>query len=916
MKRFLLAFVAFFLSFSSFAQIEVKDGASDSWDNEVFSPALENPGFTSDYDIMVKESSIDVQVEGIYNITFTYGGVGSYALHMLGVELLDAEGNVISKDYHYGEAGLAVKNNVYAVVAVSEAVKIRYYAENYKPIDSQGTIAFALSEANADEWKPEYWKTVGAADVSAEVQAVHEAFEVVDNKSYVKKMDALLFLEKGMHTFDFNYLSGASSLRIGAVELLELDGDVVCGDYHYGQAGVTSSTFDNLYSLKVLKSGKYIVRYYCSNKYAGNNSEGAVNIVSIPCVNVDGGETKWAHITGNYVLPKDMSAPFNAMNEEDVPTGILDLSNELLPSDIRVSERMVTVSETSLVNVEFEYEAGKLALNLAGVDFVDNEGNVVASHYKTYNENLSVVSKYTLAPVEPGTYTMRCFVQLSSENHKRQIDSKGSIKLTRSSLGDAINASEDTVSPESFGWIPESFVIADTVPQQIADAATTSVRVFKRIIDIEEGNGFVLNVGFCWIGKADGFANNFSLDVAGVDIVDAHGTVVASDYHFDLYGSSVNNNAYKLNVKTPGRYILRIFNGEDKSKYANPGTKTRLVTSYGDVLLSVQKKTFEASTLDVSKYYYYIKGENGQYISAKSEEDATLVDAKENASKFYFEQNGAVYNLISFEAGLYMDLSGSKLATADVDCKTDLALGKGFGSGKSVLIKAGEKYLTNELGVTTDIDDNISWTLEEVESLSFSISSARYSTLCVPVEVQIPDDVKAYTFGGLSIDEDSVGVLNLKKVTTDYIPKNEAVLLFSVDPAGGDFEFALTGGNNGNIDGNEFIGTIVKKNFDLNLDKRIFMYLTKVNGEVGFYKRKPEAFTFGANKAYFYLTPEQQAAVSRGMSMRLIDGTTGIEDVPVDAVVEDTIYDLQGRRLDEVTAPGIYIVNGKKMYIK
>ncbi len=914
MKKFLLAFVAFFLSFSSFAQIEVKDGATDSWDKGMFSKVSENSEFTSDYDIMVKESSIDVQVEGIYNITFTYGGVGSYALHMLGVELLDAEGNVISKDYHYGEAGLTVKNNVYAVVAVSEAVKIRYYAENYKPIDSQGTIAFALSEANANEWKPEYWKTVGAADVSAEVQAVHEAFEVVDNKSYVKKMDALLSLEKGMHTFDFNYLSGASSLRIGAVELLELDGDVVCGDYHYGQAGVPTSTFDNLYSLKVLKSGKYIVRYYCSNKYAGNNSEGTVNIVSIPSVNVDAGVTKWAHITGKYVLPKDMSASFYAMNEEDVPTGILDLSNELLPSDIRVSERMVTVSETSLVNVEFEYEAGKLALNLAGVDFVDNEGNVVASHYKTYNENLSVVSKYTLAPVEPGTYTMRCFVQLSSENHKRQIDSKGSIKLTRSSLGDAINASEDTVSPESFGWIPESFVIADTVPQQIADAATTSVRVFKRIIDIEEGNGFVLNVGFCWRGKVDGFVNNFSLDVAGVDIVDAHGTVVASDYHFDLYGSSENKKAYRLNVTTPGRYILRIFNGEDKSKYKNLETKTRQVTSYGDVLLSVQKKTFEASILDLAKYYYYIKGENGQYISAESG-NATLVDDQENASKFYFEKYGAAYNLISFEAGLYMDLSGSNLATAAVDSKTDLALGKGFGSGKSVLIKAGDNYLTNELGVTTDIDDNISWTLEEVESLSFSISSARYSTLCVPVEVQIPDGVKAYTYGGLNVT-DGVGVLNLEKVTTDYLPANEAVLLFSVDPAGGDFKFALTGGDNGNIDGNDFEGTIVKRNFDLNTDERIFMYLTKVEGEVGFYKRKTKAFTFGANKAYFFLTPEQQAAVSRGMSMRLIDGTTGIEDVPVDAVVEDTIYDLQGRRLDEVTAPGIYIVNGKKMYIK
>jgi hypothetical protein len=28
-----------------------------------------------------------------------------------------------------------------------------------------------------------------------------------------------------------------------------------------------------------------------------------------------------------------------------------------------------------------------------------------------------------------------------------------------------------------------------------------------------------------------------------------------------------------------------------------------------------------------------------------------------------------------------------------------------------------------------------------------------------------------------------------------------------------------------------------------------------------------------------------------------------------------TVYDLQGRRLVKVTSPGIYIVNGKKVYV-
>ena len=42
---------------------------------------------------------------------------------------------------------------------------------------------------------------------------------------------------------------------------------------------------------------------------------------------------------------------------------------------------------------------------------------------------------------------------------------------------------------------------------------------------------------------------------------------------------------------------------------------------------------------------------------------------------------------------------------------------------------------------------------------------------------------------------------------------------------------------------------------------------------------------------------------------------TGIEDV--DAEVENNvIYDLSGRRITEITKSGIYIVNGKKIYVK
>ena len=53
--------------------------------------------------------------------------------------------------------------------------------------------------------------------------------------------------------------------------------------------------------------------------------------------------------------------------------------------------------------------------------------------------------------------------------------------------------------------------------------------------------------------------------------------------------------------------------------------------------------------------------------------------------------------------------------------------------------------------------------------------------------------------------------------------------------------------------------------------------------------------------------------VTRGES--IISGTTGIASVGMEAA-KDEIYDLVGRKVERVTVPGIYIVNGKRVLIK
>ena len=45
------------------------------------------------------------------------------------------------------------------------------------------------------------------------------------------------------------------------------------------------------------------------------------------------------------------------------------------------------------------------------------------------------------------------------------------------------------------------------------------------------------------------------------------------------------------------------------------------------------------------------------------------------------------------------------------------------------------------------------------------------------------------------------------------------------------------------------------------------------------------------------------------------DAASGIEDITAGSAVK-TIYDLTGRRIENITNAGIYIVNGKKVLVK
>ena len=94
-------------------------------------------------------------------------------------------------------------------------------------------------------------------------------------------------------------------------------------------------------------------------------------------------------------------------------------------------------------------------------------------------------------------------------------------------------------------------------------------------------------------------------------------------------------------------------------------------------------------------------------------------------------------------------------------------------------------------------------------------------------------------------------------------------------------------------------------------------YVLGMTDGVGFYNAvngaNEDEFYNGAFKAYLELPAAQGTAAFYGFDW---DGTTGIDEITDNREQSTVIYDLTGRRIDAITAPGIYIVNGVKRLVK
>ena len=182
---------------------------------------------------------------------------------------------------------------------------------------------------------------------------------------------------------------------------------------------------------------------------------------------------------------------------------------------------------------------------------------------------------------------------------------------------------------------------------------------------------------------------------------------------------------------------------------------------------------------------------------------------------------------------------------------------------------------------------------------TLTVSEAGWATLFLGFNARIPSAVEAYTV--TTVNDGWVSLTQVKGI----LPSNQGVI---VKAPKGDYKLYYEATATVDVEGNLLAGSL----FDKNVDKEAYVLANDEYG-VGLYKAEMTDGTWlnNANKAYLPASAVANKAIAfYGFEW---NGTTGVEGVVAEGAQDGAIYDITGRRVKAITAPGIYIVNGRKV---
>ena len=259
------------------------------------------------------------------------------------------------------------------------------------------------------------------------------------------------------------------------------------------------------------------------------------------------------------------------------------------------------------------------------------------------------------------------------------------------------------------------------------------------------------------------------------------------------------------------------------------------------------------------------------------------------------------------------DNAATMVAVADATAFTAMASQT---SGWFCLRHSNGNYLNSQSNVINhwyDNDNGSSFLLTEYvdEDVTVTVSELGWATKYFAESVHVPAGVKAYIVTGA----ENGWITKSQIAEGEVIPANTGVLLENA----GEHKFAKTVSYNYTLAGNLLNGSVE----DTYVEGTAYVLANHKEDGVGFYKAELNKdkdgnegathFLNNAGKAYLVLPAASETVAFYGLDWA---GTTGIENVKGENEEVKAIYDLTGRRIEAITAPGIYIVGGKKVLVK
>ena len=363
-------------------------------------------------------------------------------------------------------------------------------------------------------------------------------------------------------------------------------------------------------------------------------------------------------------------------------------------------------------------------------------------------------------------------------------------------------------------------------------------------------------------------------------------------------------------------------------------------TNVSDLITAEKTAAYARLTINqptVGKLYRFKCKANNKYMAAaSSNKQMTMDDNADLASTIFIVcagnaiNNQTAYKLLSYNTGYYTKETHTNGALAAAANSVLMKTSEGNNSGYYTLYTdySGSKYI---FGGDSNADRNskyvanrCDWTIEEVTWLPIPVSSTyRFGTFFSPVDIALTDHqyyakdarMKFYT-GRL----DNEGYVVLDKVN-DNIPANTPYVIELTSESGykNGCQYLKIADSAPAIDANTYnlrggLETIAKPT-----DQGTIYTLQAAWDETADNNNSATNVAFriynGTNiigcRAYLPVSGTQPVK-----GLRFNEGTTTrIESLEAGQTHEIDAYDLSGRRVERA-GKGLYIINGKKVYIK